>query len=175
MPFYPGPGIGGHCIGVDPIFLSWKAKTQGTDLHFIELARRMNAEMPRYIVEQAVFNLNRHSGKAISRSSVMILGVSYKKDVSDVRESPALEILMGLKHLGAKLSYHDPMVPVLKHENLRLVSLPLTEHNLRKQDLVILCTNHTKVRYKKVVDHSRLIYDTRNQLKGFQSKNIVRL
>ncbi len=175
MPFYPGPGIGGHCIGIDPLYLSWKARQQGEELHFIELARRMNAEMPRYIVAQAVYALNQKLGKAVSRSRILILGVSYKKDVPDVRESPALDILQELKGLGARLSYHDPFVPKLVEGALTMKSAALTETFLKRQDLVILTTNHSSFNRQRIVKHSRLIYDTRNFFHGFSSKNIVRL
>lgn len=175
MPFYPGPGIGGHCIGIDPIYLSWKARLHGSDLHFIELARRLNAEMPHYVVSQAVYALNQHLGKAISRSKVLVLGVSYKKDVADIRESPALDILLNLKQLGAKISYHDPFVPELRHESLRLKSVPLAATVLKKQDLVILTTNHSRFNYKMIASRSRLIYDTRNAFRGIKSDRIVRL
>lgn len=175
MAFYPGPGIGGHCIGVDPVYLSWKARLHGSDLHFIELARRINAEMPMHVVSQSVYALNRHLGKAISRSRVMVLGVSYKKDVADTRESPALDLLVHLKKLGAKISYHDPFVPELEHKKIKLKSTSISEANLKKQDLVILATNHTKFPYGKIVKCSKLIYDTRNELKKYTSKNIVRL
>lgn len=174
MPFYPGPGIGGHCIGVDPIYLSWKSRLHGNDLHFIELARRINAEMPRYVVEQAVYTLNRYRGKAISRSRVMLLGVSYKKDVADIRESPALEILTELKGLGAKISYHDPFIPAVDDEGIKLKSLPLTGPNLKKQDLIILCTDHSHLPYKKIAASGRLIFDTRNALRKFKAGHIVR-
>jgi UDP-N-acetyl-D-glucosamine dehydrogenase len=175
MPFYPGPGIGGHCIGVDPIYLSWKARLHGYDLHFIELARRINAEMPRYVVSKAVYALNQHLGKAISRSRVMLLGVSYKKDVADTRESPALDILGELKHLGAAVSYHDPYVPQIRNEDLRLKSQPLSPAVLKKQDLVLITTNHSKFNYKKIVENSRLIFDTRNVLRHYTQSHIVRL
>ncbi|MBN1689194.1 MAG: nucleotide sugar dehydrogenase [Candidatus Omnitrophica bacterium] len=175
MPFYPGPGIGGHCIGVDPIYLSWKARIHGADLHFIELARRVNAEMPSYVVSQAVYTLNQYAGKAISRSKVMVLGISYKKDVADTRESPALDVIEKLKALGAKVSYHDPYVSQISHHHLTLRSKPLTAANLRKQDLVIIATDHTDFDYKMIVAKSRLIYDTRNVLKNYLQKHIVRL
>ena len=175
MPFYPGPGIGGHCIGVDPVYLSWKARLQGSELHFIELARRINSEMPRYVVSQAVYVLNRYRSKAIRGSRVLVLGITYKKDVADTRESPALDILEHLKQLGAKVSYHDPYVPELKHNSLDLKSLPLTPANLKKQDLVILTADHTRFNKPAIVRASRLIYDTRNALKKFRSPHIVRL
>jgi len=175
MPFYPGPGIGGHCIGVDPVYLSWKARMHGTSLHFIELARRINAEMPIHVVSQAVYALNKHQGKAVSRSRVMVLGVTYKPNVADVRESPSLDILGELKQLGARISYHDPYVPELKDQALDLKSIPLTASNLKKQDLVILTTDHSKFKYAMIVKNCRLIYDTRNALRKFKKSNIVRL
>ncbi len=175
MPFYPGPGIGGHCIGVDPVYLSWKARLHGSDLHFIELARRVNAEMPRYVVSQAVYTLNQCRGKAIRGSRVLLLGVAYKKDVSDMRESPSLDILSELVQLGAKVSYHDPYVPVFEHQKLALKSVPLTPDTLKKQDLVIISTDHSAIPYARVVKNNRLIFDTRNVLKKFKAKHIVRL
>ncbi|MDD5218766.1 MAG: nucleotide sugar dehydrogenase [Candidatus Omnitrophica bacterium] len=175
MAFYPGPGIGGHCIGIDPLYLSWKARLHGMDLNFIDLARRMNVEMPQYVVSQAVYALNKHCGKAISRSRVMLLGVSYKKDVSDMRESPALDILALLKKLGAMICYHDPYVPEVREDGVLLKSLPLTPGNLKKQDLVILTTDHTCWNRNLIVRHSRLIFDTRNAFKDFSESHIVRL
>lgn len=175
MPFYPGPGIGGHCIGVDPIYLSWKAKIHGFDLHFIELAKRLNAEMPHYVVSQVVYTLNQHTHKAISRSKVMLLGMSYKKDVSDIRESPSLDILQALKNLGATVTYHDPHVPFIKHDDLNMKSLPLNAKTLKEQDLVILTTDHSAFSHQTIVKNSKLIYDTRNALKHFKESHIVRL
>lgn len=175
MPFYPGPGIGGHCIGIDPLYLSWKARLHGEELHFIELARRMNAEMPRYVVTQAVYALNQKLGKAISRSKILILGMSYKRDVSDIRESPSLDILHELKKLGAAVNYHDPHVPEFSEGGHSMKSMALTDALLRGHDLVILTTNHTVFDKKRIVKHSRLIFDTRNFFKGVQSNNIVRL
>ena len=162
MPFYPGPGIGGHCIGVDPIYLSWKARIQGVDIHFIELARRINAEMPRFVVERLVHTLNARAHKAVSVSKILILGISYKRDVSDTRESPAFEILHGLEGLGAKLTYHDPFVPEIDHDNLGLHSEPLTAKGLKSKDLVVVTTNHSSVDYEFVAKNARLIFDTRN-------------
>jgi len=175
MPFYPGPGIGGHCIGVDPIYLSWKARMHGTDLQFIELARKVNATMPHHVVSQAVYTLNQYRGKAIARSKVLVLGIAYKRDVADTRESPALDILEELKKLGASVSYHDPYVPQIKQHALSLKSQPLTAAILKKQDLVILTTAHTCFDRKKIAANAGLIYDTRNFFKGFEATHIVRL
>lgn len=176
MAFYPGPGIGGHCIGIDPIYLSWKARLQGVDIHFIELARRINAEMPGFIVERAVYMLNARARKAVSESKILLLGVSYKKDVADTRESPAFEILHRLKDLGAQVSYHDSYVPQLKNEAYDIQSEALTPRNLQAKDLVIVTTNHTNVDYETVAKHARLIFDTRNiPHPSFHSPNVVRL
>ena len=176
MPFYPGPGIGGHCIGVDPIYLSWKARLQGVDLHFIELARRVNAQMPHFVVERAVFTLNARLQKAISGSKILVLGVAYKRDVADTRESPAFEILHGLKKLGARVNYHDPYVPEIKNERLSLRSLGLTPANLRSQDLVMVVTDHSGVNYGTIAKYARLIFDTRNiSHPSFSKDKVVRL
>jgi len=176
MPFYPGPGIGGHCIGIDPIYLSWKAKLHGHEIDFIELARRINARMPRFVAEQAAFLLNARLRKAVKGSRILILGVSYKKDVGDIRESPAIEILELLHGLGAKVSYHDPYVPQFGNEHFSLRSEPLTPANLKKKDLVIVTTEHSKVDYGLVVRHAKLIFDTRNvKSPAFRSPKVVRL
>lgn len=175
MAFYPGPGIGGHCIGIDPLYLSWKARLHGAELHFIDLARRVNAQMPEYVVSHAVYTLNQRQHKAVSRSKILLLGASYKKDVSDTRESPAIDILREFKHLGAQINYHDPYVPELKDSEFSLKSQPLTPAVLKKQDLVVLTTNHSLFDLKSIQKHSRLIFDTRNAFKGFEQKNIVRL
>ncbi len=162
MPFYPGPGIGGHCVGIDPIYLSWKARLQGADVRFIELARRINEEMPRFVIEKAMHMLNTRTHKAVSLSKILIGGVSYKRDVSDTRESPALEIIHGLEKLGAKVNYHDPFVPQIKSEKIHLKSLPLTAKNLKAQDLVILVTDHTSLDYEFLAKNAPLVFDTRN-------------
>lgn len=175
MAFYPGPGIGGHCIGIDPLYLSWKARMLGRDIHFIDLAQRINARMPHYVVSQSVYALNRFQGKAISRAKVLLLGMTYKKDVADTRESPALDILEQLEHLGASVSYHDPFVPVLNHQGKKLMSKPLTAAELKKYDLVVLTTNHSAFPYKMIAAKSRLIFDTRNAFKNFKHEHIVRL
>ncbi len=176
MPFFPGPGIGGHCIGVDPIYLSWKARLQGVDLHFIELARRINAEMPRFIVERAVYTLNAKARKAVSQSKVLVLGVSYKRDIGDTRESPAFEILQHLKELGAAVSYYDPLVSSLKNEKLELRSESLSARSLKSKDLVLVVTDHSGVDYGFVAKHARLIFDTRNvPHPAFDTPKVVRL
>jgi UDP-N-acetyl-D-glucosamine dehydrogenase len=176
MPFYPGPGIGGHCIGVDPVYLSWKARTHGLDIHFIELARRINAEMPRFVVEQAAEILNSRTRKAINGSRILVLGVAYKADVGDTRESPAIEIIKELQKLGASVTYHDPYVSQLKEDHFNLRSSSLTAKNVREQDLVIVTTSHSKVNYGLVAKHARLIFDTRNVASpAFRNSKVIRL
>jgi UDP-N-acetyl-D-glucosamine dehydrogenase len=176
MPFYPGPGIGGHCIGVDPVYLSWKARAQGVDIRFIELARRINSEMPRFVVERAVDTLNDRARKSVKGSKILLLGVSYKPNVGDTRDSPASEILHGLRERGARMSYHDPYVPELESSGLKLRSEPLNAKNLKTKDLVVVTTHHSKVDYGLVAKHARLIFDTRNiQHPAFRSPQVVRL
>lgn len=175
MPFYPGPGIGGHCIGVDPLYLSWKARYHGTELKFIELAGAMNKAMPEFVVEQCLHALSRYSKKAIHGARVLLLGVAYKKNIEDVRESPALEIISQLKELGAQVTYSDPHVPVVDLDGEYYKSQPFNTKALKSADLVVITTDHEAFDYSLIVKHSRLIFDTRNVLKNFSAANIVRL
>jgi UDP-N-acetyl-D-glucosamine dehydrogenase len=167
-PFYPGPGLGGHCIPIDPFYLSWKAKEYDFSTRFIQLAGEINTAMPHYVVERVAEALNSKS-KAIRGSRILMLGVAYKKDVDDVRESPALEIMELLKERGAELSYSDPFIARLhrmrKHDFSHMSSTPLNEETLRKADVVLIATDHTNVDYQFVVDHSALVVDTRNATK----------
>lgn len=175
MPFYPGPGIGGHCIGVDPLYLSWKARVLGAEIRFIELANRMNVEMPAYVVERSTYALN-SVGKSINGAKVLVLGVAYKRDVDDVRESPALEIINGLRKLGAHVQYHDPHVPELRIDGTGLRSVVFSPSHLRGYDLVLIVTDHSSVDYNMVLRSSRLILDTRNVLgdvKGSRKKIVT--
>ncbi|MBI3991582.1 MAG: nucleotide sugar dehydrogenase [Candidatus Omnitrophica bacterium] len=165
MPFYPGPGIGGHCIPLDPIYLSWKAKLHGSEARFIDLADQVNSRMPEYAVERVKDTLNGR-GKAIYGSKILLVGVAYKKDVCDTRESPALEIIHHLKENGADISYYDPYVPVLKIEDSKFNSIKLTGVNIRKQDAVLIVTNHSNIDYRFILDNARFILDTRNALKS---------
>jgi UDP-N-acetyl-D-glucosamine dehydrogenase len=175
MPFYPGPGVGGHCIGIDPLYLSWKARMQGVEIDFINLARRVNASMPEKVASSAVALLSEREGRAIRLAKVLLLGVAYKKYVSDIRESPALDILEILKKMGASTAYHDPYVPEIDHGSLKLKSVPLTPALLRRQHLVILVTDHDCLNKKMILKHSRLILDTRNYFKGARPDKVVRL
>jgi UDP-N-acetyl-D-glucosamine dehydrogenase len=161
LPFYPGPGLGGHCIPIDPHYLAWKLRTLNYRARFIELASEVNGEMPRFVVEQIALALNEH-GKCLNGSRVLVLGVAYKRDVSDVRESPALDVIELLQQRHARVSYADPYVRELRlpHETLR--AEPLTEEALDAADCVVIVTDHARVDYERVVRHAPLVIDTRN-------------
>jgi UDP-N-acetyl-D-glucosamine dehydrogenase len=174
MPFYPGPGIGGHCIPLDPFYLSWKAKQFGFESRFIELAGVVNGQMPHYTVDKVGEALNRFR-KAINGSRVLILGVAYKKNISDVRESPALDILHLLAKKGAILSYCDPYVPEIRDGAMNLEASPFSAATLRKSDCVVVVTDHAIFDYKLVAGASKVVVDTRNALKGYGGKNIIKL
>jgi UDP-N-acetyl-D-glucosamine dehydrogenase len=169
MPFYPGPGLGGHCIPVDPFYLSWKVKEVGFEARFIELAGHVNGAMPAYVVQKIADALNAHS-KAVNGSKVLLLGLAYKRDIDDVRESPALDILAALELKGAKVSYHDPYLPALSAGawpgNRDLQSAPLTSAALADADAVVIVTDHKSFDYDEVVRHARLVVDSRNAIKG---------
>ena len=176
MAFYPGPGLGGHCIPIDPLYLSWKAKILGFESRFIEMSSQLNGHMPEHVVERLAELLNQRS-KALKGSRILILGVAYKKDVSDTRESPAVEIIHHLKRRGAHVQYHDPYVPVLKTDELSLRSVALRPHGVRAADCVVIVTDHEATNNDLVVKHARLIFDTRNALRriGPNKGKIVRL
>ena len=172
MPFYPGPGLGGHCIPIDPFYLSWKAKQSGFECRFIELAGHINGSMPEYVVERISEALN--SGKkAINGARIHLFGIAYKKDVSDMRESPALDILQLLHRRGAELSYTDPFVPSLKEGPLCLQSI--AEDTVDGVDCAVIATDHKAFDYSAMPKRFPLIVDTRNALKGNPAKNIFRL
>jgi len=173
MPFYPGPGLGGHCIPIDPFYLSWKSKEAGIEARFIELAGYINGRMPEFVVEKVQHALN-DASKPVRGSRIHILGAAYKRDIDDVRESPALDIILLLQRLGAAVTFSDPYVNKIHINGDFLESsdlLPAVE----AADCVVVVTDHAGVDYKSVVQRSRLIVDTRNALKGFRSENIVRL
>jgi UDP-N-acetyl-D-glucosamine dehydrogenase len=175
MPFYPGPGLGGHCIPIDPFYLSWKTKQAGIEARFIELAGHINGSMPHFIVDKIQNALNDHS-KPLKGSRVHVLGVAYKRDIDDVRESPALDIMHLLGRRGAKISYSDPHVATLRADGVvpQMASID-AEKGAAKADCVVIVTDHTKFDYPRIIDRARLIVDTRNALKGHESKKIVRL
>ena len=168
-PFYPGPGLGGHCIPIDPFYLSWKAKEYDFATRFIQLAGEINTSIPHYVVERIGKALNDHS-KSIRGSKILFLGVAYKKDVDDVRESPALEIMELLQERGAFLCYSDPYIARLHkmraYDFSNMSSTPLSEELLRSQDVALITTDHTSVDYQWVVDHAPLVVDTRNATRG---------
>ena len=173
MPFYPGPGLGGHCIPVDPFYLSWKARQNGFECRFIELAGQVNASMPAYVVERVGEALNTVK-KAINGSRIHLFGVAYKRDVGDMRESPALDIIELLSRRGATLSYTDPFVPTLRHGDINLCSVPEDEAG-QGIDCAVICTDHGVFDYRGIVGRYPLVVDTRNALKGIESKHVFRL
>jgi UDP-N-acetyl-D-glucosamine dehydrogenase len=174
MPFYPGPGLGGHCIPIDPYYLSWKARQNGFECRFIELAGHVNGSMPHYVVERIADALN-NVRKPINGSRIHLFGIAYKKDVGDMRESPALDILELLTQRGAAVSYTDPYVPTLKHGSQALESIAEAESLRRSPDCIVICTDHSSFVWKPVVDSGLPVVDTRNALKGLDAPNIVRL
>jgi UDP-N-acetyl-D-glucosamine dehydrogenase len=171
MPFYPGPGLGGHCIPIDPFYLSWKARQSGFECRFIELAGHVNGGMPEFVVERITDALN-SAKKSINGSKIHLIGVAYKKDVGDVRESPALDILELLHRRGATLSFSDPFVPSLK---LDALTLKAVEPAKADADCAVICTNHSTFDYDVIVKKFPLIVDTRNALRGRTDKGIFRL
>ena len=170
MPFYPGPGLGGHCIPIDPFYLSWKSKQAGIEARFIELAGSINGGMPHFVVAKIQNALNDH-GKPVKGSRVHVYGVSYKRDIDDVRESPAIDIMLLLERRGAKITYTDPHVPSMKLEDLELKS----QDDFSNADCVVIVTDHSAFDYQALVANAPLIVDTRNALKNIASEKIVRL
>ena len=167
--FYPGPGLGGHCIPIDPFYLTWKAREVGMPTRFIELAGEVNRHMPDYVVQRTALALN-DRGKAVKGSRVLVLGLAYKPDVDDVRESPSFELIEKLEHLGADVDYHDPHVPQthkMRRHDLRMASVgELTPERLRGYDCVLVATHHAAYDWQLIADHARLIVDTRNATRG---------
>jgi UDP-N-acetyl-D-glucosamine dehydrogenase len=173
MPFYPGPGLGGHCIPIDPFYLSWKTKQAGIEARFIELAGYINGQMPHFVVDKIQNALNDHS-KPLKGSHVHILGAAYKRNIDDVRESPALDIILLLERRGTRVTYSDPFVPTLKLDDHVLTALDPIEA-AAEADCVVVVTDHGGVDYPAIVDRAKLIVDTRNALKNHPSPKIVRL
>ena len=170
MPFYPGPGLGGHCVPVDPHYLSWKLKSLNFYARFIELAGEINSKMPEFLVSKIDAALNERK-KSIKGSKILVLGVAYKSDVSDTRESPALDVMRLLKERGGKVVYNDPYVPQVEG----LKSIPLTRSSLRNADCVVITTAHSDYDYKEIVENAKLVIDSRNATKGIKSKKIIKL
>ena len=173
MPFYPGPGLGGHCIPIDPLYLSWKLKTLNYTARFIELAGAINSEMPEYVCVRITDALNERE-RSVKGSRVLVVGVTYKRDIDDVRESPALDIIRVLQSRGANVAYNDPHVPELAHEGLRLRSEELLGA-VRQADLVVIVTDHSSYPYREIVDAAKVIVDTRNATKGIVSDKIIKI
>lgn len=169
MPFYPGPGLGGHCIPIDPIYLAWKARIQGFEPRFIDLASKVNADMPEHVVERISRALNIKFGKAVKGAKILVLGLSYKKDVTDTRESPAYEVIEKLKERGASVSYYDPFVPESGFSGHKMRSVKLTPSEIKKYDYVVIVTDHSNVDYDMLVKHSKFILDTRNALRNIKA------
>ena len=173
MPFYPGPGLGGHCIPIDPFYLSWKSKQAGIEARFIELAGYINGQMQHFVVEKVQNALN-DLGKAVKGSHVHILGVAYKRDIDDVRESPALDIIHLLQRRGAKVTFSDPHVPSIRIEDGTMTSTDVMEA-VGQADATVIVTDHAHVDYKPIIERAALIIDTRNALRGCNARNIIRL
>ncbi len=176
MPFYPGPGLGGHCIPIDPLYLSWKLKALNYNARFIELASEVNSHMPDVVVERALLALNRER-KCANGARILVVGVAYKRDVSDVRESPALDIIRLLRSLGADVAYHDPKVPSLRHEGIDLETTSLEPTpDVRAYDLVIVATDHRACDYGRLVDEATLVLDCRNATRAVGLRpNVLKL
>lgn len=177
-PFYPGPGLGGHCIPIDPFYLTWKAREFEVNTKFIELAGEINTHQPYYVVEKSMSVLNRYK-KTLNGSKVLILGASYKKDIDDLRESPTLKLLEIFKEKGANVSFSDPYVPKLaktRKYNYDLHTVKLSAKTVKEYDLVVLSTDHTNFDYKLIADNAKIIVDTRNafEKRGIKAKNIFK-
>src|SRR5512142_68997 len=169
MPFYPGPGLGGHCIPIDPFYLSWKARESGFEARFIELAGSVNGDMPRHVTKRVAEALN-SVRKPLKGSKVLVVGVAYKADIDDVRESPSLDIMELLEKDGAKITYADPYVPQVRHNGSMMHARPLTPGAIRAADCVVIATAHKSVDYAMIAKHARTIVDSRNALRGRRTR-----
>ncbi|MCF7796178.1 MAG: nucleotide sugar dehydrogenase [Lentisphaeria bacterium] len=174
MKFTPGPGLGGHCIPIDPHYLSWKMRTLNYRARFIELAGEINAEMPNYVVDLVIEGLNRQ-GKSVKGSKILLLGMAYKPDIDDVRESPALDVHALLKTRGAQVDFNDPYVEKVRFDGIYAESVPLDEATLSEYDCVVVTTNHKVYDMDMIAKHARLIIDTRNSTAHLKNENIIRL
>ncbi len=175
MPFYPGPGLGGHCIPIDPFYLSWKARQSGFEPRFIELAGEVNGKMPHHVVAKVMDALNHHK-KSLKGSRILILGVAYKKDINDLRESPALDIIRLLQEKGGRVYYHDPFIPRFCLDGSRPIrSTSISPKALASYDCVVIVTGHSGIDYHRIASEAKLIVDTRNALKGVRGEHIFRL
>jgi UDP-N-acetyl-D-glucosamine dehydrogenase len=173
MPFYPGPGLGGHCIPIDPFYLSWKTRQAGIEARFIELAGYINGQMPEFVVDKVQNALNDQT-KPLRGSHVHVMGVAYKRDIDDLRESPALDVMHLLKRRGARVTYSDPHIPRLLLDGIDLCAVP-PDPAVGEADCVVIITDHKAFDYDGLVKKARLVVDTRNALRGITAANIVRL
>jgi len=174
VPYYPGPGLGGHCIPIDPFYLTWKAREYGLHTRFIELAGEVNSNMPKWVIEKVAHGLNKHK-KSVNGSKILVLGIAYKKDVDDMRESPSVELMENLRELGAIVDYSDPHIPKfpkLREHSFDLTSIKLTTQNIKNYDCLLLATNHTAFDYGLIKQHANLIIDTRGIYKN--SDNVIK-
>jgi UDP-N-acetyl-D-glucosamine dehydrogenase len=174
MPFYPGPGIGGHCIPLDPYYLANKAREYDFHTRFIELAADINEQMPYYVVSRIMEALNA-KGKSLKKAKVLVLGVAYKRDVEDIRESPSLKLIQLLREKGANVSYNDPYVANIKVSESTMTSVELTDKRLSKADCVVIATDHTSYDYKDIAKKASLVFDTRGVTRKLKNRNIIRL
>lgn len=176
MKFLPGPGLGGHCIPIDPLYLSWKLKSVNYSARFIELASEINTSMPRYTVRKVQDSLNTHK-KSLNGSKVLVIGAAYKPDIDDLRESPALDIIHLLNQKGAVVNYHDPFIPSIQHEELKMESIKDLDTAVKAADCVVIVTNHSTYDYKKILADAKLIVDARNALglHGTTHEKVVRI
>ncbi len=165
MPFYPGPGLGGHCIPIDPHYLSWKLKSLNYYARFIELAGDINSHMPEYVVERINALLNKRFARALNKSTILVLGVAYKRDIKDMRESPALDVISLLEARGAKVFYNDPFVPYFDFNGQKHKSVKISKALLKRVDMVVVATDHTQYDYEFIVQHARAVFDSRNATK----------
>jgi UDP-N-acetyl-D-glucosamine dehydrogenase len=168
MKFTPGPGIGGHCIPLDPHYLAWKMRTLNYKTRFIDLASEINSQMPDYVVEKVAHALN-DARKAVNGSRVLVIGVAYKKNIDDIRESPALDVIRLLEGRGATVAYHDPYIPRFREEGHERVGVPLTAAELERSDAVVIVTDHSSIDYQLIVDHADVVVDTRNATAGVRN------
>ncbi len=174
MPFYPGPGVGGHCIPLDPHYLEWKAREYNFHTHFIALAGETNRKMPEFVVEKAARVLNRVK-KPLNGSKILLLGMAYKANLADYRGSPAVEVYRRMREAGAEVSFHDAWTPVVEENGVAATSVDLTDEALSGADLVIITTHHADIDYRRVVDLAPAILDTRNATRGIKSERITLL
>lgn len=174
MPFYPGPGVGGSCIPKDPLYLYWKAKRFGFRLRFIKLASDIITYMPEYVVQRLEYILEQKNIK-LKKAKALVIGVTYKKDIKDLRKSPSLDVIAHLQKKNVKVSYYDPLIPYLKINHIDLKSINLTVSELKKFDCVIIATDHSSIDYKFILKNSKLIFDTRNVYCGVKSNKVIKL